>query len=87
MVGVSRYMLPLKICAKSRMMTDLNEIAPRPLQPLSVYGVLRITGFETQHSLEGGDLRVNVGSMVGRSREMMEMVARRKVDICRVQEV
>ena len=38
----------------------------------------------------GRELKVstmNVGSMVGRSREVVEMLARRKVDICCVQEV
>mgnify|MGYP001796352853 CR=1 FL=1 len=38
----------------------------------------------------GGELKVskmNVGSMLGRSRKIVEMLARRTVDICCIQEV
>ena len=44
----------------------------------------------TRREVTGGRLRVttaNVGTMVGRSREVVEMLGRRKVDICCVQEV
>ena len=57
-------------------------MAPSTRQPFSGQGVLRITGFA---NLRVGT--INVGSMVGRSREVVEMLARRQIDICAVQEV
>ena len=55
-------------------------------------GVLRISGLD-RRAHEGGEGRrvrvctVNVGTVVGRSGELVEMLARRRVEICCLQEV
>ena len=73
-----------KTHTNSRTMTVLYEKAPSPQQPLSGQEVLVITGFRKQNLIEGRDLRLSMvnGRMVGRSREVMGMLARKKVDIC-----
>ena len=68
------------------MTTDNNKMVPSPRQPLSGQRVQRISGLITSRhdKSEGGELKVstmNVGSMVGRSREVVEILARRKIDI------
>ena len=69
-----------------------NPMAPSPWQPLNGQGVRRISSLNVRadESREGGVLKVctvNVGTMVGRGREMVDMLARRNIDICCVQEV
>ena len=65
-------------------------MALSPLQLLNGQGVQRISRLNTsKHDKSGGgELKVstvNVGSLVGRSREVVEILARREVDICCVQ--
>ena len=67
-------------------------MAPSPRQPLNGRGVQRITGVEcpAHASGDGGVVRVcsvNVGTMKGRSREIVNMLARRKIMVCCAQEV
>jgi hypothetical protein len=74
------------------MMITTPTMAPSPQQPLNRRGVRRISGLNDRapEDREGGEFRVctaNIGTMIGRSREVVEMLARRKVDVCSVQEV
>ena len=51
--------------------------------------VLRISGLKEQRVHQDGVLRVctvNVGTLIGKSREVVEMLARRRMDVCCVQE-
>ena len=69
-----------------------QEMAPKPRLPLNGQWVLRIPRPNVRaHTDEsGGGLKVctvNVGTLVGRSREVVEMLARRGVDVCCTQEV
>ena len=67
-----------------------EELALSPRQPLNRRRVRRISGFGQTKSNRDRVLRVatvNIGTMAGRSREVVEMLARRRVDICAVQEV
>ena len=69
-----------------------NEPAPSPWQPLSGRGVLRITRWNVRADEErvGGVVKVctvNVGTLRGRGRELVDMLARRSIDICCIQEV
>ena len=55
-------------------------------------GVLRISGWDRRAHERGAGRRVrvctvNVGTVVGRGGELVEMMARRRVDICCLQEV
>ena len=68
------------------------EMAPSPWQPLNGQGELRIPrpSVRAHKSEKGGVMKVctvNVGSLVGRSREVVGMLARRGVDVCCLQEV
>ena len=62
-------------------------MAPSPRRPFDGQGVRRISGLIDRKEKELRLATVNVGSMRGRSREVVEMLARRRVDICCVQEV
>ena len=67
-------------------------MAPSPRRPLIGGGMLRITGCSARAHESGGEgevrvCTVNVGTLVRRSREVVEMLARRRVDICCLQEV
>ena len=69
-----------------------NQMAPSTWQPLNGQGVRRISSCNVRadESREGGVLKVctvNVGTMVGRGREIVDMLSRRNIDICCVQEV
>ena len=69
-----------------------NQLAPSTWQPFNGQGVLRISSLNVcaDESRDGRVLKVctvNVGTMVGRGREMVDMLARRNIDICCVQEV
>ena len=73
-------------------MDNNNEMALSPWQPLNWQRVQRIPRWNsrTPESGRGGVLRVctvNVGKIRGRSREVVDMLARRLVDVCCVQEV
>ena len=86
MVGVSKGMLPAKLLPKPQIMTKNNEMIPSPWQPLSGQRVRRISGLNTSKhdKSEVGELKVstmNVGLLVGRSREVVEMLVRRKMEI------
>ena len=99
MFGVSKGMRPVKLSLQIKMMSSNNVMAPSTQQPLNGQGVLRITGDSSARSGrsasadargDGGVVKVctvNVGSLRGRSREVVEMLARREVDICCLQEV
>ena len=69
-----------------------REMAVNVRQPLGGQGVGRIYGHKQRKEFlkKGENLvrisTVNVGTMVGKSREVVEMLARRNVDICCVQE-
>ena len=68
-----------------------NEPAPSPWQPLSGRGVLRIPRLSARADevRVGGAVKVctvNVGTLRGRSRELVDMLARRNIDICCIQE-
>ena len=62
-----------------------KKMAPSSRQPLNGQGVLRISGEDFKGTLRMASL--NVGSMAERSREVVAMLRRRRVDICGVQEV
>jgi exonuclease III len=69
-----------------------DEMALSPWQPLNGQRVRRISrrNAGAHDSREGGAVKVctvNVGTLVVRSREVVEMLARRRVDICCIQEV
>jgi len=69
-----------------------TNTAPSTWQPLSGRGVLRISSRSAGADVNGecGVVKVctvNVGSLVGRGREVVEMLARRGVDVCCIQEV
>ena len=69
-----------------------TNMAPSPWQPLSGRGVLRIPSrfAGADVSGDGGAVKVctvNVGSLIGRSREVVEMLARSGVEVCCIQEV
>ena len=73
-------------------MDNNNEMALSPWQLLNGQRVRRIPRWNsrTPESGGGGVLRVctvNVGTMRGRSREVVDMLVRRQVDVCCVQEV
>lgn len=66
--------------------------APSQWQPLNGQGVLRIPRLNVRaHKRESGGVlkvcTVNVGTLVGQIREVVEMLAKRGVDICCVQQV
>ena len=92
-MGVKAHVLPrdgrkfirseIPVNSREEAMSVQYEMAPSPRQPLNRQGVRRISGLDVE-------LRVataNVGTMRGRGREVAEMLGRRKVDICGVQEV
>ena len=62
-------------------MSVQKSMAPSHRQPLNRQGVLRISG----ETLRIGT--INVGTMRERSEEVAEMLERRRVDICALQEV
>jgi exonuclease III len=67
-------------------------MTPNPQRPLNRQEMQGISSWSTgaQECRDGGDIRmctVNVGTMVKRSREVVEMLARRSVYFCCVQEV
>ena len=69
-----------------------TNAASSPWQPLSGRGVLRISRWGAGADVSGdcGVVKVctvNVGSLVGRGREVVEMLARRNIDVCCLQEV
>ena len=69
-----------------------DETALSPWQPLNGQRVLRISRLNARaDEVRAGELvnvcTVNVGTLRGRSREVADMLSRRKIDICCVQEV
>ena len=58
-----------------------NQMAPSPRQTLSGQGVRRISGFQYCKIAS-----INVGTMIGRSREIIDILVRRKIQICCIQE-
>lgn len=69
-----------------------RNTAPSPWQPLNGQGVLRIPSSARRADASGGGgvvrvCTVNVGTLVGRGREVVEMLARRRVEVCCLQEV
>ena len=69
-----------------------NEPALSPWQPLSGRRVRRISrsNERADDSGAGGVLKVctiNVGTLVGRGRELVAMLTKRKIDMCCIQEV
>lgn len=74
------------------MMTENNIVAPSPWQPFNGQGVPRIPRLNRRaHESRAGGVvyvcTVNVGTLVGRRREVVDMLSRRRVDIGCVQEV
>ena len=74
------------------MMTQNEDTALSPWQPLNGQRVRRISRWHRRaHEVSDGKMvnvcTVNVGTLRGRSRELVEMLSRRKVSICCIQEV
>jgi hypothetical protein len=81
----------LKKCTK-KMEAQHEEEALSPWQPLNEQGVRRISrpSDRAHERRDGGEIKVctvNVGTMVGKGREVVDMLHRRRVDVCCVQEV
>ena len=80
-----------KPCFKNHVMS-LQRMALSPWQPLSgrrVRGISRLNE-RADESGAGGVIRVctiNVGTLVGRGRELVAMLTKRKIDMCCIQEV
>lgn len=76
----------------AQMVNNNEEMAPSPWQPLGGQGVQRISRLNRRahNESDGGVVRVcavNVGTLRGRRREVVDMLGRRRIDICCVQEV
>ena len=79
-------------CFKQQHEMSSTEMALSSWQPLNGQRVRRISRRECRadESRAGGVLKVctlNVGSMIGRSREVVALLAKRRIDICCLQEV
>ena len=64
----------------------ISKLTPSPRQLSNGQGVRRIFGFKSEcHGIRFGTL--NVGSLCGSNTEVCEELRKRRVDVCRIQEV
>ena len=92
-VPVSKGMRGFKTLLQPTMMVSTNQMALSPEHPFSGERVRRIPRWSAgavqrrEKEERVSVCTVNVGTLIGRRREVVEMLARRKVDICCLQEV